>query len=236
MSPTVEDMTDEWQLFSDVVRSMSSAGDVGASMDAALAGAVEIIPNVHHAAISMVRRGRKVETVAATDDLVRRGDELQYEVGDGPCLQSIWKAETVQSDDLRTEDRWPEWSPRVAEELGVRSMLCLQLFVADDTLGCLNLYSQEREAFDAHDRTTSLALAAHIAVALSAAHDIQNLESAVVNRTVIGQAQGMLMQRYGMDAAASFAVLKRVSQDQNRRLHEIAKEIVHLGIQDSALR
>lgn len=222
-------MTDQWDLFSDVVRAMSASGAVDQSMEAAVAGAVDVIPSVQHAAVSMVRSGKKVDTVAATDDLVRRGDALQYELGDGPCLQSIWQQETVQSDDLTVEERWPIWSRRAAEELGVRSMLCLQLFVADDTLGCLNLYSRERHAFDVHDRTTALALAAHIAVALSSAHDIHNLESAVVNRTVIGQAQGMLMQRYEMDAAAAFAVLKRVSQHQNRRLHEIAKEIVERG-------
>ncbi|QGG40289.1 GAF and ANTAR domain-containing protein [Aeromicrobium yanjiei] len=228
-------MSDQRDQFSDVVRAMRASDAVDRSMEAAVAGAVDLIPNVRHAAVSMVRRGKKVETVAATDDLVRRGDALQYELEDGPCLQSIWEEETVQSDDLGQEHRWPLWSPRAAQELGVRSMLCLQLFVSGDTIGCLNLYSREPDAFDSHDRTAAHALAAHIAVALSAARKIENLESAVVNRTLIGQAQGMLMQRYEMDAAAAFAVLKRVSQTENRRLHEVAKELVKRGVGSDSL-
>jgi transcriptional regulator with GAF, ATPase, and Fis domain len=223
-------MGDQWDLYSEVVRSMSDTDSAAESMEAALVGALDIVPHAERAAISMVRRGEKVETIAATDDLVRRGDQLQYELGDGPCLQSIWQMETVQSDDLTLEERWPVWSRRAADELGIRSMLCLQLFVTQDTLGCLNIYSEHVNAFDEHDRVTALALAAHIAVALSSAHDIQDLESVTINRVLIAQAQGMLMQRYEMDSTGAFTVLKRVSQQQDRRLHEVARELVDRAV------
>jgi transcriptional regulator with GAF, ATPase, and Fis domain len=223
-------MDDQWEMFSDVVRSMSDSDTTAGSMEAAIAGVAGIIPNAQHAGVSMVRKDRGVETIAASDDLVRRGDALQYELSDGPCLQAIWQMETVQSNDLTTEERWPVWSRRAAAELGVRSMLCLQLFVTEDTLGCLNIYSERVDGFDEHDRVTALAMAAHIAVALSSAHEIHDLESSVVNRTVIGQAQGMLMQRYEMEASAAFDVLARVAQHENRRLHEISKELVARGL------
>jgi transcriptional regulator with GAF, ATPase, and Fis domain len=229
-------VTDPWEQFSEVVRSVSGSQDEATNLEAILAGAAQMIPAAQHVGVSLVRRRRIVETVAATDDVVRRGDELQYELGEGPILQSIWDQETVQVDDLDADDRWPAWSRQAADGLGVRSMLCLQLFVADDNLGCLTLYSDRIGAFDAHDRTTALALAAHAAVALSAAINIEHLESAVLNRTVIGQAQGMLMQRYAMDAPAAFGVLQRVSQAQNRRLHVIAAELVEAGTAASFLQ
>jgi GAF domain-containing protein len=222
-------MAGEWELFTEVVRSMEAAEETSTSMEAAIASATEIIANAQHAGVSLVRRRRVVETVAATDDVVHRCDELQHELGAGPILHSIWDHETVQIDDLANDTRWPQWSLRTADELGVRSMLCVQLFVADDNLGCLSLYSSEINAFDAEDRSVALALAAHVAVALSNATEIRHLRSAVFNRTVIGQAQGMLMQRYAMDSAAAFGVLRRVSQQQNRRLHEIAGELVLAG-------
>jgi GAF domain-containing protein len=223
-------MTDDQELFADVVRSMSEADDLAGSMRFAVEGAVRVVPGAQHAGISMVRQRRAVETIAATDDMVRRGDELQYELAEGPCLQSIWQQETVQSHDLTSEDRWPTWSRRAADELGVRSMLCLQLFVTQETLGCLNLYSRRTHGFDDDDRSTALALAAHVAVALSSAQDMDDMESALLVRTVIGQAQGMLMQRYEMDSAVAFSVLQRVSNQQNRRVYDIAEEIVSRGV------
>ena len=229
-------MADPWEQFAEVVRDMSSSDDTSTTMDAAVAGALDVIPHAHHAAISMIIKGSKVETVAASDPMVRRGDELQYELGEGPCLQSLQQEESVHSADLATEERWPAWSKRVVDELEVRSMLCLQLFVTHDAIGALNIYSRDVDAFDQHDKTTALALAAHIAVALSSANEIENLEAAIVNRTVIGQAEGMLMQRYEMSPAAAFSVLARVSQHQNKRLHEVARELVQHGIKPRDLQ
>lgn len=221
---------DDWEGFSRVARSMSMAFGVADTLESAAAGAVEIIPHAVHAGISMVYQDQPIETQAATDQLVRRGDELQYELNDGPCLQSIYQQETVQSDDLTRETRWPEWSRRVASELGVRSMLCFQLFISEDSLGALNLYAEDVAAFDEVDRSTGLALAAHIAVALASAQHYETLQAAIISRTVIGQAEGMLMQRYGLDAAQSFAVLTRMSQHAHRRLRDVAADLVRDGI------
>jgi len=224
-----------WEQFADVARAMSSESGVTQTLLRAVAGAVEIIEGCDYAGISVVHKLREIDTPAATDDLVRRGDQLQYECNEGPCLQSIHKQETVQSDDLITEDRWPKWSSRAVEELGVRSMLCLQLFVTHDTLGALNLYSKTPNAFTAEDRHTGLALAAHVAVALSAARNDEDLETAISNRTVIGQAEGMLMERYKLTPAQAFAVLARVSQQGNRKLRHVAIDLVRNGIKPERL-
>jgi GAF domain-containing protein len=224
-------MNDPWEKISAVVRAMSTADDTTDSMDAAVTGALELIPRAHHVGVTMVRKGRQPETVAASDDSVRQADLLQHELGEGPLLQSLVQEETVHSGDLTREERWTTWSRRAAYDLDLRSLLCLQLFVAKDAIGALSIYSADVDAFDDGDRTTALALAAHVAAALTSAYEIENLEAAIVNRTVIGQAQGMLMERYAMSAAAAFNVLKRFSQQQNKPLHAVARELVELGIQ-----
>ncbi|MET0928709.1 MAG: GAF and ANTAR domain-containing protein [Aeromicrobium sp.] len=228
-------MTDDdlWERFSDLARDMSESAGLADTLLVAVEGAKALVPSADAAGISMVHDMRRIETPAATDEACRRGDELQYELSQGPCLQSIHQQETVRSNDLRTEERWPLWSRRVADELGFRSMLCLQLFITHDTLGALNLYSGRPDAFDADDEATALALAAQVAVALSAAKEFESLESAIASRIVIGQAQGMLMQRYKLSPHQSFAVLARESQAGHRQLRQIAEDIVRNGIPET---
>ena len=229
-------MSDPWEQFADVAREMSASVGIEHTLDAAVRGAVDLIKPVEAACVSLVHRGGRVETPAATDEMCRRGDELQLELGEGPYLEAIKDDETVVIRDLTTEPRWPEWSPKAADELGVRSMLCLQLFVTHDRLGALSLYSRQPDAFDDHDdRITALALAAHVAVALTSKVETEHLRSAMAHRTVIGQAEGMLMERYDLTPESAFAVLKRASQHSNRKLHVIAADMVREGINPDLL-
>ena len=216
---------DEWAVLSQAVRSMSAAGDVRTTLKSAVAGALNVVKHAEHAGISLVHADRRVETPAATDAVARRGDELQYELGEGPCLQSIREQETVLSRDLLVEQRWPRWSRQVTAELGIRSMLCFQLFVTQDTLGALNLYSTEPDAFDSDDRASGLGLAAHIAVALSAARDSTAEHSAAVGAIVIGQAQGILMQQYELRPSQAFLVLAREAERQDTTLLAVARRL-----------
>jgi transcriptional regulator with GAF, ATPase, and Fis domain len=207
-------------------RTLSSERDVQHTLAASVGLATELIDGCDAAGVSVVYGRRTIETPAATSDLVATGDKLQYEFQEGPCLDAIWDQETVHSPDLASEVRWPVWGPRVVEELGVRSMLCFRLFTAKDTLGALNLYSRRAGAFTEDDAVEGLALAAHVAVALVSATEIEGLNAAAVNRTVIGQAQGILMERYDIDSERAFSLLRRVSQDSNQRLRWIAAELV----------
>jgi GAF domain-containing protein len=226
---------DEWAELSRVAREMSDASGVDETLSSAAHGALALIPAAQSVGVSVVHAHGRVDTVAATDDRARRGDHLQYELGEGPCLQSIGLEETVRSADLAADERWPGWSARVVAELGVRSMLCLQLFVSHSSMGALNLYSPEVDAFDDEDREVAQALAAHAAVALAAAKQFDSLRISATTRTVIGQAQGMLMQRYELTPAQSFDVLRRASQHSNRRLRSIAEDIVEHGIRTELL-
>jgi GAF domain-containing protein len=178
------------------------------------------------AAITLVHRKSEVETVASTSALARHGDELQYELHEGPCLDAAWEHELVYAGDLAHDDRWPTWGPRVAKELHVGSMLCVRLFTHQMTLGALNLYSGDRHAFDKQARAEAEAIAAQAAVALAAARQIEQLEIAVGHRTNIGKALGILMERFDVDDVRALSILQRVSSTENRKLYDIALELL----------
>ena len=219
------DSLSEWA--AGAAREMQHEDDVHATLDRAVHLALTNVEGCDSASISIVRARRLVETHAATSQLARDGDRLQYETGEGPCLDAIWEHRSVHSPDLGEDPRWPTWGPRVVAETGALSILAFRMFTTSDTLGALNLYS--RTGFDDSDEDTGMALAAHAAIALSAAEETAHLAAALDTRTVIGQATGILMERFSVDARVAFSVLARLSQETNTRLHDIAVSIVSTG-------
>jgi len=170
-----------------------------------------------------------VHTAAASDQRATRADQLQYDLGEGPCLDAIWQQDIVQIKDLTTEQRYSAWSRRVAEQIGIRSSLSLRLFTTADSLGALNLYAPQPQTFDAETRGEGLAFAAQAAVALRSARDKEDLRIAMATRNLIGQAQGILMERYKLTAEQAFAVLSRISQQSNVKLRDVAQHLVDTG-------
>ena len=217
---------DLWDRFSEVVLSMGAADGLTQALESVVAGAQSIIDPVDHAAVSLVHRHRRINTPAATDDIARRGDQLQYDAGEGPCLQAIRDREAVMSSDLLDEVRWPRWSRRAVEELGVRSMLCLHLFVSHDTLGALNLYSDRPDAFSVGDRATGMALAAHVAMALNSEQSPEARTSSVAGAAIIAQAQGLLMHRYELTPSGAYLVLAKAAQREDIALRLVARTLV----------
>ena len=167
-----------------------------------------------------------------SDDRALRADQLQYERGVGPCLDAVWNQDAYHIDDLTTEPRYVDWSRRVVAETGIRSSLSLQLFTDPDSvvsLGALNLYSPQPRSFDADTRGEAVAFAAHAAIALHSAQTEAHLRSGLVTRTVIGQAEGILMERLNITADQAFGVLSRLSQHRNVKLREVARHLVETG-------
>lgn len=185
----------------------------------------ELVPGCERAGITLVRCGQLV-TPAAGDEVVIRVDELQYQYRQGPCVDALSEQELAHSRDIAADPRWPEWGPRAAAETGVRSMMCFRLFTTHDTLGALNMYAATPGAFDETDLEHGLALAAHAALAVAASMEIETLRAGLDYRTVIGQATGILMQRYDLDPDVAFSILKRISQDANRKLRDVALQLV----------
>ncbi len=177
------------------------------------------------AGVSMVHRHRRIDTLAPTSEVAKRGDALQYQLGEGPCIDAVWDHHQVHAEDLSTDERWPTWAPTVAKDLDVHSMLCTRLFTRQDTLGALNIYSPHRFAFDEEVREDIMAMAAHAAVAVAAVLQIEGLTLAVDRRTTIGTGLGIVMERFDLDQARAFDVLRRLSSQGNRKLYDVAKEI-----------
>jgi hypothetical protein len=217
--------------FAAVARAMASAPTVEATLQRMVEIARLIVPGCHHAGITVLRRG-KPETPAATDEVSGEVDKVQYETGEGPCLSAIVERDTFRTGDLAEETRWPKFSRPAVERTGVRSVLAYRLFADGDTFGALNLYSRERDAFDDDAVGVGSILAAHAALAFARAREreqISGLEQAVASNRAIGMAIGILMaiRRVGQDEA--FDLLRTVSQRTNRKLREIADDVVHTG-------
>src|SRR4051812_13204069 len=185
-----------------------------------------MVPGAYEATITMVRKDRHCYSAAATSALASDFDVLQDQTGQGPCLDAIWQQETVRVNDLASDPRWPVLGPRAAER-GVGSMLCLQLFVVRDTL---DLLARAASAFTDESEHVGLLLASHAAIAAADAHHFEHVTSALVNRDVIGQAKGILMERFKITSDQAFAVLAKVSQDTNRKLSAVAEDLARTGM------
>ena len=186
------------------------------------------IPGVEEGSISVVFGRRRVTSQAPTGKLPAQVDAIQEETQQGPCLDAAYQHQTVRVDDLATEDRWPLFAQR-ASAAGAASMLSLQLYVEGDNLGALNLYARTANAFTDESEQVGLLFAAHAAIAYAGVRKETQLAQALVSRDLIGQAKGILMERYKISGERAFLVLTRVSQSSNRKLHDVADELVRRG-------
>jgi GAF domain-containing protein len=209
-------------------RLQGSHGDVEGTLQVITSLAVGTVPGAHECSISYVIGRRGFEPRAATAERAGLLDKLQEELGEGPCLDAVWEHEVVRVDDVRTEQRWPTFCARAAE-MGVGSMMCLQLFVDGDQLGAMNLYSSTVGAMDDEAEELARVLAAHAAVALAGAEHESNLRRGIDSRDLIGQAKGILMERHKITANQAFGVLARASQELNRKLLDVAVEVTEIG-------
>jgi GAF domain-containing protein len=171
-------------------------------------------------------RHRRLETVAATDQLVRLADAFQYELDEGPCRDSSWERQTLLVGDLTTDGRWPKWASTVTA-LGITSVLAAELTGNEiRRIGSINVYWTRHRTFSADDIAFVNIFARHAAIALAQSLDEAGLNMALDSRKLIGQAQGILMERYGLDETRAFEVLRRYSQDHNIKLRDIAEHLL----------
>jgi GAF domain-containing protein len=204
-------------------------GDVEATLAAITRAAVGNVPGADECAVTLVTGRRRGTSRAATAELARAVDEVQERLGEGPCLSAVYEQATVRLDDLQHEHRWPRFAAAVAG-LGMRSMLSFQLFVTGGNLGALNLYSRQAYAFGEESETIGLVFASHAAIALAGAQQEERMRTAMGTRELIGQAQGILMERFRITADAAFQVLVRASSHTNRKVADIAEELVSTGV------
>ena len=210
-----------------------SAGTLEDTLQRTVDLAKETIDGCDFAGI-FVLQGDTISTPVHTDPIVIQIDSLQHQVNEGPCLDAVAQGATFYAHDLLEDARWPNFGP-LAHEHGVRSALAFALS-ADGTGGALNLYARYPEAFGVVDRGKGLMLAILAGIALSGAkvHDAEgrenlNLHAALVSREMIGQAQGILMERERITSDQAFDILRRASQRLNVKLRDVAQDLVDSG-------
>ncbi len=190
------------------------------------------IPGAESTSITLVR-GDKAFTAAHTGEMALAADELQYERGYGPCMDAGRAGVVIRIDDMRTEQRYADYTARVVD-VGVRSSLSMPLPYQGSAIGALNIYATTPRAFatsESEEAATAVAEAIAVAVVNADAHDrliehAHNMRMAMESRAVIEQAKGVLMAQQGLDAEAAFEVLREASQRYNRKLRDIARGIV----------
>lgn len=212
----------------EVARTLEEQDNAQDTLDEIARAAMDTIPGARNAGITMVVDKRDVRTVSQTADVVGQVDRAQYDTGQGPCLTGLYEHKTVTMPDMATEQRWPAFTER-ARKLDVASMISFRLFVTDNDLGALNLYSSEPHAFDEDAEHVGMLFATHAAVALAGALKQEHMAQAVQGRDLIGQAKGILMERHKLTGDQAFTVLVRTSQRTNTKLRDLASHLVHTG-------
>jgi ANTAR domain-containing protein/GAF domain-containing protein len=181
------------------------------------------------------RQDGEFTTPVETDPVASKADAVQYEHGEGPCVEATLEGGLgfTASADLRHEVRWPKFGPAAAD-LGLHAVFATGMFPRDSgpRMGALNYYSRTPGGLDAVDRDVALVFATHAAVALRGTQVMEAAElratqlgEAVRSRDVIGQAKGILMERRGLTADQAFNTLRRTSQDLNVKLRDLAQTL-----------
>jgi GAF domain-containing protein len=214
--------------FAEMARDLSAQPDEAVTFDQVVKRALEVVPGCRHAGVTLRARRGRLESAATSDDVVVACDELQYELEEGPCLDAVTEEFSYVSNDLAADERWPRWGPRVAE-LGIGSVIAVQLTDTTNVLGALNLYGDGPRAFTTNDVDLAITYGIHATTAMRTARLVTGLESALQSRHDIGMAQGILAEKFGLTPDRAFEALRRVSNDRNVPLRELARQVVEQG-------
>jgi hypothetical protein len=206
------------------LRAVLTPGDLDKTLARITSAAVEILPQVRYASITVKHADGRLETVAPTDDLVCDVDAAQYKLQEGPCYEAAVEAAHITAPRLAEDQRWPRYA-QVAVSSGIQAQAGIRLFEARASNGALNLYSDQPDAFENLDGLEEL-FSHQAAMALDFARHISQLDEAVRTRQLIGQAVGVVMERYRLDDARAFGFLTRLSSTENVKLKTVAQRLV----------
>ncbi|MEU1462659.1 GAF and ANTAR domain-containing protein [Streptomyces sp. NPDC005727] len=221
----------EWREYAEAMarlaRDLLEQDSVQATLDKISAAAVELVEGCEFAGILAVRKGKAV-TLSATHDIVRESDRLQGELGEGPCFDLARRRSGDRiyriPDMSAPQPHWERFASS-ARDLGVSSMTGVLLYTDQEDFGALNLYSSRPGAFSKEIETAGWLLASHAAVALASARTIDQLEHGLESRHAVGEAMGILRERHGLSEEDAFNVLRRISQEHNVKLRDIAERV-----------
>ena len=199
-------------------------GDLDRTLESITATAVAVLPDVQHASITVKHGDGRLQTFAPTGDVLLELDAAQYELQEGPCYEAAVDTVHVTAPHLAQDPRFPRYAP-IAVAAGIEAQAGIRLFDAPTSNGALNLYSARAGAL--MDLGALGPLFAHqAATAIAYAREITQLREALTTRQLIGQAVGMVMERFDLDEARAFSFLTRLSQDNNVKLRVVAERLL----------
>lgn len=179
-----------------------------------------------YAGITLAHRDKAVTSVVATHRYPMILDAIQDRCGEGPCLEAAWRHHMVYVGDLNIDRRWPRYQREALELTPVRSIVSYELFVDGDAMGALNFYAEHPHAFNDESLEIGGVFATHVALAWSMLRRQDQFRSALASRDTIGQAKGVIMERFNLDAVEAFELLTRLSQQSNTKVIAIAKALI----------
>ncbi|HET6210280.1 MAG TPA: GAF and ANTAR domain-containing protein [Jatrophihabitans sp.] len=223
------------QRFAELARQLAGQPNQQAAWQAIVQAGLDTVAGAQAAGITTLR-GHDFHSVAPTSELVKAVDAIQYELRSGPCVDAVLEDKVFRSGDLEHDERWPEFGKRAANEQGVHSMLAFRLYLEDDdTIGGLNLYSTEHQAFSDESVILGEIVATHAAIVLAGGRhrdQAANLQQALQSSREIGVAVGILMSRHRITQQESFDLLRIASQHTHRKLRDLALEVGEIGMLD----
>ncbi|MCF3938686.1 GAF and ANTAR domain-containing protein [Gordonia tangerina] len=200
--------------------------DVSLALDDLAVGAAELIPGAQYAAVTVTTEKNIVDTPASTHCNPAILDDIQHSVHEGPYLQLVADKEPIRIDDLAQETRWPTYCRLALERTPIRSLLKFPLAGSTHTLGALTVCADNPHAFDEDAFDVGHAYATHASLAWDALRRKEQFAIALATRDIIGQAKGIIMERYRCSADHAFGLLKKLSQESNRPLRDVARQLV----------
>src|SRR4051794_11189333 len=222
---------DPHKAFAELSKIMLGAEPLDAVLTRIAEMAKRTIPEVAEASVTLIRDGQ-VSSVVFTGSLAVDLDERQYEAGFGPCVDAAASGATIAIPDTVSNSDYPDFA-RAARRRGINATLSVGLPVEQRTIGALNLYNSSGEPFDDASAELARAFASYAAVAVANAgvyastqELARNLQRALTSRAIIDQAKGILMAQHRLTADDAFELLSQRSQRDNRKLRELAADIV----------
>ena len=160
-------------------------------------------------------------------------EQLHIDLQQGPAIDAANGRRVVRVTDLAAETRWPRFTDAAASQTAVRSMICYPLYTHVHPWGALMLLADRPGVLGGDSQQAGEILATHMALTLEAVHHDRHYRSALGSRDIIGQAKGMLMERFDVDAVAAFALLTRLAEQSHRPVVVVAKELLETKSADA---
>jgi GAF domain-containing protein len=187
------------------------------------AAAVQLIDGIDCANVLLIKDG-EFYRVGSTSAIATAVDQAQERLGEGPCIDAAEQDVVIRCDDLRTDGRWPNFA-RAARDAGVLRVMSYRLYTQGPNSGALNLFGFTPGSLTPEFEAVGAMLATHAALAIIAADRQQQFESALATRDLIGQAKGIIMERFDVDAIRAFQLLTRLSQESNTPVRVVAERL-----------